>query len=274
MYLNHWQLDRKPFEPAPEGEALFRTQSYQEALCKLRYVLENPRGAGVLTGPGGVGKTLLVEGLITQLPSSIAPVVRVVFPQMPPRELLSYLATRLSGDASGTPASRPIDQSWQLLESTLDASHTRGERPLVVIDEAHLLEESGLMETVRLLLNLHEGGQPLVTFLLLGQPSLAASLARHPRLEERLDIAATLEPFSAEETVEYIDHRLHVAGARDNFFSREGCDALHCHAAGIPRRINRLADLALVIGFAQRVSRIDANLIDSVANELSLTRAA
>ncbi len=274
MYLNHWQLDRKPFEPAPVGEALFRTQSYQEALCKLRYVLENPRGAGVLTGPGGVGKTLLVEGLVAQLPPSIAPIVRIVYPQMLPRELLSYLASRLSGETSPTETSRPVDQSWQMLESTLTAAHSRGERPLVVLDEAHLLEESGLLETVRLLLNLHQGGEPLVTFLLLGQPSLAASLARNPRLAERLDIAATLEPFTVEETAEYIDHRLNVAGAREPLFSRAGCESLHHHAAGIPRRINRLADLALVIGFAQRASHIDASLIDAVASDLSLTRAA
>src|SRR5690606_17913389 len=242
--------------------------------CKLRYVLENPRGAGLLTGPGGVGKTLLVDGLIAQVPPSIVPVVRIVYPQMPPRELLSYLATRLSGESASTQASRPVDQSWQMLEMTLAAAHARQERPLVVVDEAHLLEDVGLLETVRLLLNLHQGGEPLVTFLLVGQPSLAASLARHPRLEERLDIAATLEPLSVEETAEYVDHRLTVAGATGNLFARDGCESLHFHSAGIPRRINRLADLALVIGFAQRATRIDAALVEAVASELPLTRAA
>lgn len=274
MYLNHWHLDRKPFEPALEGESLYPTQSHQEALCKIRYVLENPRGAAMLTGPSGVGKTLLVDRLVKQLPNEVPTVVRVSYPQMSPHELLSYLAGRLAGETLATRESRPVDQSWGLLESTLAATHERGERPLVVVEEAHLLEEVGLIETIRLLLNLQLGGTPLVTLLLVGQPSLVAALARNPRLEERIDIAATLEPLSPEETAGYIDHRTSAVGGNGEIFTPEACESLHYHAAGIPRRLNRLADLALVIGFAQRASQIDASLIDSVANDLSLPRAA
>lgn len=274
MYLQHWQLERKPFEPSVEGGFLYQSQAHQEAMCKLQYVLENPRGAALLTGPSGVGKTLLVDSLAAQLPATIAPVVRVVYPQMPPRELLCYLAGRIDGRLPESPSGWPVDHSWRVLESALAALGETGQRPLVVFDEAHLLEDSGCLETIRLLMNLNQEGTPLITLLLVGNSSLVASLTRTPRLEERIDITATLEAFSADETAAYVNHRLLTAGATRELFTRDACEALQFHAQGIPRRINRLGDLALVIGFAQRATQINATLIDSVANELALLRAA
>lgn len=274
MYLQHWQLERKPFEPAVDGDFLFPTPGHQEAGCKLQYVIDNPRGAALVTGPSGVGKTLLIDTLARYLPATITPQVKVVYPQMPPRDLLSYLAVRLEAKEPLALQHHSIDQSWRGLESTLAASHDRGERPLVVIDEAHLLEEAGLLETVRLLLNLNHEGTPLVTVILVGQSSLLASLARHPRLEERIDIAARLEPFTGDETAAYVNHRLLAAGATRELFTPDACEALQFHSQGIARRINRLADLALVIGFAQQANHLTPTLIDSVANELAFMRAA
>jgi type II secretory pathway predicted ATPase ExeA len=274
MYLHHWQLERKPFEPSVEGGFLYETQAHQEATCKLQYALENPRAAALLTGPSGVGKTLLVDMLAAHASDAIAPLVRVVYPQMPPRELLCYLAARIEGSQPSTPLTWPVDHSWAVLESTLGRLHDANQRPLVVFDEAHLLEDSGCLETVRLLLNLHREGTPLVTLLLVGNSSLVASLSRHPRLEERIDITATLEALTDDETAAYVNHRLLAAGATRELFTRDACEALQFHAQGMPRRINRLGDLALVIGFAQRATQVTAALVDSVAHELALGRAA
>lgn len=274
MYLDYWQFERKPFEPPAEGGFFYPSESHQGALLKLRYAIENRRGAAVLAGPSGVGKSLLVDTLITQVAESITPVIRVLFPQMTTRELLAYLAERATSRDGATRESLSIDRSWGVIEDQFAQCSARGEHPLIIIEEAHLLEDAGALEAVRLLLNLQNDGAPLATVLLVGQPPLLATLARTPRLEERMDISAVVTAFSPEETAKYVEHRLKQAGAPGSLFTSDACDALQFHSQGIARRINRLGDLSLLIGFANQAERIDATLVESVASELSFSRAA
>lgn len=274
MYLDHWRLAAKPFEPDASGDFYFPSETHQGAALKLRYALENGRGAALVAGPSGVGKTLLVEQLLGQLPPSAGPIVTVVYPQMPSRELLAYLAARIAPPDEPTGMTPTIDQSWLRLESSLAEAANRGQQPVIVIDEAHLLEDVGTLETVRLLLNLQRDGAALVTLVLIGQGPLLSTLTRTPRLEERLDISAIVDPLSAGETHEYVQHRIHAAGAQDPIFTSGAVDTLHQLAHGIPRRINRLGDLALLVGYAGGVTQVDTDLIHSVANELAFARAA
>ena len=137
-----------------------------------------------------------------------------------------------------------------------------------------MLEDIGTLETIRLLLNLQRDGTPLATVLLVGHNSLLSTLSRTPRLEERLDISALIEPLSTEETADYVAHRLSAAGARSELFSADAIEALYQLSHGVPRRINRLGDLALLVGYANGAQLVDATLIQSVASELAFARAA
>lgn len=274
MYIDYWQLRRKPFEPSLGEGFFYPSESHHGALLKIRYAIESGRGAAVVAGPSGVGKTLLAQMLVDQLPENSTPVVHIVYPQMPPRELLAYIAARLAPPNQPPGVTSTVDQSWLRIERALADSAERGERPLLVLDEAHLLEDSGALETIRLLLNLQQGGAPLLTVLLVGQTSLLAILQRTPRLEERLDIAALLDPLSADELPAYVAHRLRVAGAQRELFTPSAIDALSYLSHGVPRRINRLGDLALLVGYANEAEVVDEELIESVASDLALARAA
>src|SRR3954452_22060012 len=104
MYQSYWQLDSRPFEHLADEPFYFAAESQRGALLKLRYVLENRRGAAVLAGETGLGKTFLVQKLIGELDAAIAPRVHLVFPQMPPDQLLTYLADQLTGKYSAITA--------------------------------------------------------------------------------------------------------------------------------------------------------------------------
>jgi general secretion pathway protein A len=268
MYENHWGLQRKPFANTSGNGQYYPGESHQGALLKLRYAIESRRPAAVLAGAAGTGKSLLARTLFRQLSSNYDPRIHLVFPQMPPDQLLAYLADELDPvdrNAFGTPS---VDTSVRRIRQRLMDNAQHGKHAVIVIDEAHVLEECQALETIRLLLNFEANEQNVATIVLVGQPQLIADLDRFPSLEERFGVKCLLRPFTADETASYVSHRMAAAGAQRAIFDEHALQALHDRAKGIPRRINRLADLALLVGFAEGCEIVDASRIEAVAREM------
>jgi len=267
MYESYWQLTAKPFDNVTADEFYYPGESHQGALLKLRYAVESRRGGAVLAGPAGTGKSLLVNLLAEQLPETCAPFVHLVFPQMTPAELLAYLADRLAAGPTGAAAS-PANDSVRRIEGALADAVAEGRHPIIAIDEAQLLAETDTLETVRLLLNFEIDAQPAWTVLLVGQTSLLPIIDRMPTLEQRLGVKCLLRPFSLEETISYVNHRLNAAGAKQTIFENGAVEALHELSGGVPRRINRLADLALLVAYAEEKTQITISQVEGVCEEL------
>lgn len=267
MYLDYWQLAAKPFEPQCDPAHAFAADARQAALHKLRYAIENRRAAALLAGPAGLGKTLLVESLRDELGPKYQPFVTVVFPQMSERDLLVYLAERL-GAPPADPPRHTIEECLRRLDFVLRDNVTHGRHAVLVIDEAHLLEDSGLMEPLRLLLNLTIDGASAFTLLLVGQPSLVPMVARHGALDERIDMKVMLPAYATEQTAAYVAHRLEAAGVSREIFTPAALAVVHQLSGGSPRRINRLCDLALLVGYANGDDAIDAPDLHAVHDEL------
>lgn len=269
MYQNYWQLQQKPFESHADSRFYYPSEGHQAALLKLRYAIENRQGAALLVGGGGTGKTLLLELLRKHLPENCAPYVRLVFPQMPAVDLLTYLADELAAPAPQNPR-HTIEECVRRLQRFLAENAENGRHAVVAIDEAHLIEDRRSLEALRLLLNFETEGHPQLTFLLVGQPSLITTVERVPQLAERLAARCLVKPLSQEETLSFVSHRLTAAGAARPVFDTPALEALHELSHGNPRRINRLADLALLVGFAEELPAIGRQQVEAVCDELSL----
>src|SRR4051812_31402333 len=190
MYQSYWQLDSRPFEHLVDELFYFAAESQRGALLKLRYVLENRRGAAVLAGESGLGKTMLVQKLFGELDASFAPRVHLVFPQMPADQLLTYLADQLTGQY--WPLTANIDQSVRRIEKFLWTNAEAEQHALIAIDEAHLLAGNQSLEAIRLLMNFERDGQSLATFLFAGQTGVALAVKRLPALDERIAVTCVL----------------------------------------------------------------------------------
>jgi general secretion pathway protein A len=267
MYLEYWNLSSLPFEPITEQAGLFPCESHEGALMKLRYAIENERGAALLAGPAGTGKTMLTRMLEAQLDARFSPFVRLVFPQMSSRDLLVYLAEEL-GAPPADPPRHTVEESVRRLEFYLAQNAHLDRHAVVVVDEAHLLEDCGALETLRLLLNFEIDARPTMSLLLVGQMGLVSAAGRLRSLADRVAVSTLLRAFTPEETAAYVEHRLRRAGASREIFTPAAVEALHYFGHGIPRQINRLGDLALLVGFADRLGLLDAPQIEAVSEEL------
>lgn len=272
MYLDYWQLEAKPFEPVVDVRAIFPGPTHVAAIHKLRYAIENRRPAALLAGVAGVGKTLIWESLSSQLGDSVGKQVHLAFPLLSPREMLAYLAAHLGGVVSGTEAS--ADESLRAIERMLIENYRRGKLAVLTVDEAHLLEDAGLLDPLRLLMNLRHHGEPLFTLLLIGQVPTLSTMERTNNLDERLEMKVLVKPLTSEETAGYIEHRLVQAGAARPLFTPEALETAHQLSGGIPRRINRLCDLALMVGYAAKDAEIDSAQLRAVNDELVTLRTA
>lgn len=267
MYEEYWGLCQKPFENTTDSKFYYPSESHQAALLKLRYVAENCREGAILTGAPGLGKSLIVQALFRNLPESVTPRVNLVFPRMPPEQLLAYLAREFSPYV-GNGNLPTVEESVRSIERFLRENQQASQQALVVIDEAHLIADTQTLETLRLLLNFHAQNTNAMTLLFVGQPPLLPLLDRHRDLEERLAVKCLLRGLDVAESSAYIEHRMTEAGASRRIFTDDAVDAIHQLSHGNPRHINRLCDLALLVGFAEDQSEIGGGSIEAISNEL------
>jgi type II secretory pathway predicted ATPase ExeA len=266
MYENYWQLSAKPFDGGADARFYYPSEVHQGALLKLRYAIESRQGGALLAGESGSGKTLLIQSLERQLAENYAPFVHLVFPLMTPTELLALVTTELGAATSAERLS--ADHCIRCLQNFLAENTAHGRHAVIAIDEAQLLIDTPALETLRLLTNLNQSSEPMLTLVIVGQSNLLPALDRMPAFEERLAVKCLLRPLNVDETAAYVSHRLSAAGAQRDIFTADALTHLAHLARGNPRRINRLCDLALLVGFAEEQQSIGPEQLDVIADEL------
>src|SRR5579863_3447281 len=158
MYERFWQLDRNPFDDDDDLRGFYGSETHQATLLKLRYLVENGKGTGLLVGGTGSGKSYLINVLRQQLGESHGPFIHLVFPQMSPAELLGYLAVELGADqvAAGQGGAWGLERTVREIEQRLRQYGEQNRHPVIIVDEAHLIEDFQVFQARRLLLNFQE----------------------------------------------------------------------------------------------------------------------
>jgi type II secretory pathway predicted ATPase ExeA len=269
MYERYWRLQRPAFRAAAPTDFFFAARSQQAGLLKLKYLVEQRQGIAAVTGLPGSGKSFLLDAFRSQLSVESGPVVEVLFPQMNAVEFLGYLAAKLQ-DTTNEPerTGDRLDRVLRRLELQLGHWTDQNRQPVIVIDDAQLIEDPHVWQMLQQLLNYRRDGGPEFSIVLCGQPELVGQLRRHAALFERLAFVAAVDPLSADETADYVQHRLQAAGATEDIFHPAALESLHRLSQGLPRRINRLCDFALLVGYAEQLERISPTEVEAVAAEL------
>ena len=269
MYEEHWGLSEKPFENTPDPRFFYLSPQHEEGLSRLFYAVTEGKGAAMLTGIFGCGKTLLGRTLLKELDRDIYKIAFITNPYLTYEELLMYIVYKLGGKDLPTRKSEVlVNVILERLNEILENNMRDGKKTVVIIDESHVINDSRVWEELRLILNFQLEDRFLLTLLLLGQPELKELIDANKQFVQRIAVKCYLGSLSEKETREYILHRLAVAGRVQPIFIDETYKVIYKKSGGIPRRINHICDLALFSGFGKGVSIIDEGLIKDVASDL------
>lgn len=252
LYLKHFGMREAPFRITPTTEFFYGGGRRGEILHAMRYALEVGEGIMMVTGEVGSGKTMLLRTLSEKLPPHIE-LIYIANPSLSGRAILYNICEELELDID---VDRP--DAIRRLQKYLIDRHAQGKRVVALIDEAQAMPDESL-EEIRLLSNLETSRSKLLQIVMFGQPELLDKLSRQNmrQLRERITVKLTLEPFSRDDIREYISTRLHAAGYNGGeLFGKDGCRLLAVVSQGLSRRINVLADKALLSAFERGADRV------------------
>ena len=262
MFEDFFGFTAKPFGKTPDPRFLYESPQHAEALARLEYAVDEKELA-VLVGEIGSGKTTLSRALIDRI-GDARPVILLINPRLTATQLLRSIAVAMEI----VPARFRSDLLDQI-HARLVALYEEHREPVLIIDEAQLLPAKSTFDEIRLLTNFQLDDQNLLSVLLIGQPELESRLDRpaYAPLRQRIGMRYHLGPLPAEDTIAYIEHRIRVAGANHNPFSREAMEEIHALSGGIPRLINTLATTALLDAFGDDAAVIEPPRVVSAARE-------
>ena len=267
MYLQFFGLAEKPFAITPDPRYLYLSGRHADALAHLVYGINEAGGFIQLTGEVGTGKTTTIRSLLARAPKS-AEIALILNPRLSATEFLRALCEELglgADDNAGADNKSLVD----LLNRYLLRAHAQGRRVVLVVDEAQNLAPD-VLEQVRLLTNLETETQKLLQIILIGQPELRKLLAREDlrQIAQRITARFHLDPLSREETYAYVRHRLRVAGATTDVFTRGSLREIYRISGGIPRVINILCDRAMLGAYTQELHQVPASLVRRAGAEI------
>jgi general secretion pathway protein A len=265
MYRAFFGLHEDPFSITPNPRFLFLSQSHQEALGYLLHGIEERKGIIAITGEVGTGKTLLCRTLLDRVGRHIRTAL-IFNAGMSELDLLRSINEDFGIAPSGATRKELIDT----LNGYLIKEFGADRNAVLIIDEAQSLAPP-MLEQIRMLSNLETERGKLLQIVFVGQPELRQQLARPDlrQLNQRIALRYHLQPFSRQETEDYVNHRLVVAGSHGRVqFSRGAFSAIFRLSSGIPRKINLLGDRAMLAAYVHGSCRIKAKHIRQAWVEL------
>ena len=230
-YLTFYELQQEPFSVMPLTKFYYHSEQHDRALSKLQFAVGAMKGLAVLVGDIGTGKTTLARRLLDSLPEEEyeASLLVIVHSDVDANWLLRRIAVQMGVE---DPPETRLDILSRLFQRLVEVNE-QGRKAVVIIDEAQMLHNPVLMEELRGLLNLELPEQKLISFVLFGLPELDGCLRKDPPLAQRVAVKHRLEPFQADTTADYIDHRLSLAGRDVPVFTAAALMEIYTASEGV-----------------------------------------
>lgn len=266
MYCDFFGFSEKPFTITPNPHFVFLSSIHREAYARLLYGVDSHAGFISLTGEVGTGKTTMLRTLLTQLDPEKYTCALIFNPCMSGEQLLAAICREFGVEATEQNSFGYLDALNRFLMERNSSART----VVLVIDEAQNLQPD-VLEQVRMISNLETERDKLIQIILAGQPELNDLLRRHDlrQLNQRITVRCRLTPMKLDDTFQYINHRLKIAGSRiPNIFPRAAVKRIYRFSQGTPRLINIVCEQALVAAWTQEMRSVSPATAAEVIAEL------
>ena len=260
MYENYWGLSRLPFQIVSDPDKYFPSSVHEEARSRISYAIRYGKGAALFTGEVGMGKTTVTNVVAKRLTDKNIDLAIIVNPLLGVNDFLREILYQMKVKSTST---TKLDLVHEINDKLVSNYHN-GKTTVLIIDEAHLITDTQVYEEIRLLLNNQLDGNFLLTVILVGQPELRRIIRDITSLEQRLTIKFHLRNLSFEGTKDYILFRLEHAGGRESIFTSDAIRLIHEYANGIPRKINQICDMALLVTSYEKKQNVDVEDVRKV----------
>ncbi|HVY06058.1 MAG TPA: AAA family ATPase [Burkholderiales bacterium] len=265
MYYEFFGLSHAPFKITPDTDVFFEGGNRGAILEALIYAITHGEGIIKVTGEVGSGKTMLCRVLQTRLPANIE-TVYLANPSVSPDEILHAIAfemqLRVPRDASRL-------EVMHALNEYLVERHSQQRQVVLFVEESQGMPISTL-EEIRLLSNLETRHHKLLQIVLFGQPELDDNLRQQNirQLRERITHSFHLLPLDAEDARAYLNFRLQAAGYRGpDLFNRRVTAYMSRACNGLTRRLNLVADKALLAAFAEGTHNVSLEHVKAAVRD-------
>src|SRR5437016_4300757 len=264
MYEAYWELSEPPFDNSPNPKFFYLSPEHEEALVRLVYTVSHRKGCGMLTGEYGCGKTTLARALIQRLEAERYEIGLLTNPSWNALDFLREVLYQLGVETEAN--TKPA--LLHALNDIFYQNYQAGRDSVVIVDEAQLIEDDGVFEELRLLLNFQTDDRFLVTLLLVGSPELAVKVRRMKHLDQRITLRYHLNTLDYSHTANYVAYRLKMAGQLKPLFTEAAIKLIFDFTRGTPREINNLSNVALLVGKSKSASEIDEMIIAAVIKDM------
>ena len=260
MFESFYGLDRSPFSRDIPTSELYESVTLEETLGRLAYAAQRQWFA-VVTGDCGTGKTTTIRRFAEVLDPAKYKVLYLSDSKLTPRHFYKGLLEQFGCESKfyRGDAKRQLHREIELMRGI----HRL--QPVVVVDEAHLLDRE-MLEEVRFLLNFKMDAQSPMALILVGQNELwdRLNLQAYAAIRQRIDLQCKLQHFDRAQTGEYIRRHMAYAGAEHDIFTDGAIDDIYRFSSGTARLINKVCTLALIYGSQNRHRIIDDHMVKRV----------
>ena len=264
MYLDYFGIDDFPFRLTPDTDYLYMSPCHSRALSYMEYAIFNQEGFVVITGEIGCGKTTLIQKLLSEIDEEIQ-VAKIFQTQLDEVELLQAILVEFGLN----PFSAKKVELLNMLNQYLIDSYMNNRRVVLIVDDAQKLTKRVLSE-ICMLSGVETQKEKILHVILVGQPELNQTL-ESPDMEQllqRISLRYHMRTLKKEETIQYINHRVNVAGGGDEIFNKDTYDIIYDYTGGTPRLINTLSDTALTCAYAEGLEIVNEESMLTAVAEL------
>jgi type II secretory pathway predicted ATPase ExeA len=264
-WVKHFGFTHTPFTKSIPAHQLFTREGHAEAVARISFCIQES-ALGVITGDVGAGKTVAIRAAVAGLDPTRHHVIYIPNPAFGTRGLYVTIVNALGAHPRFHKAEVMAQAATLLAAETIE----RHRRPVIIIDEAHLLTPEQL-EELRLLTNADMDSTSPFAGILVGQPTLARQLrmGTFAALDQRIAMRYQLKPMDLTDTIGYLKHHLALAGRTDPIFADDATARLHRAANGLPRQLNNAATAALIAAATAGTKIVDDAAARKAAAELT-----